>query len=691
MSFQLGAAPGPVFILPEPPPTDPTLVGVPVDLAGRVEIFPGAPLPWLNSPHGKAYAARAKGESRSSLYALICEDGLPVRGEDFANFMNCDLTSLVRFRDQGVVYWPLTDQAEQIVIFARPAGPRLDQIFATRQTPLEDQQLVSFLVRPIADLLMDLAKRGLTHGNIHLGSLFHNTRMNEVQLGEAVSAPPSYAQPALYTTIERGQCLPAGRGTPTSSDDLYALGVTGLILALGFNPWDGLSEDEVLRLKIDRGSFFGLVGEQRLKGSFVELFRGLLEDNPRRRWDLNDLDAWLSGRRPQTRTSESELKPTRAFTLNGVDYNSLRGLVHGMNKEPLAAAAVIESGELGRWLQRTLNSDRHAELLRRATSTVLDSNRTASFQDQLVARATVTLDPVGPLRYRGAALMPSGAGYCLASMIIRGGNVQPVVDVIASPLPSLWGDEQQEGRGDHIQTQQQLEQARAQIEKRTIGYGVERAIYEMLPAQPCLSPLIRKSQCRTVSDVLSALEKIAGDNVKREPIDRHIVAFILSRERRVNQGLGNLIGAPEGSPERALGVVRLLAEAQAKQGPASLTGLTAWAAHQLDPAVKRFHQKELQDKVRADLQRLGKSGDLTKLIDAVDNPTLLAADQQEFQVAMEMYARATQDIEDLQMDIKNRIAVETRVGQPIAAGIAAVVGFFAIGLVAFLGVMGVYI
>lgn len=691
MSITIGSPPGPVYSLESDLPPDPALAGVPVDLAGRVEIFPTAPLPWLNAPHGKAYAARAKGETRSNLYAFICEEGLPVRGEAFANFMNCDTAGLVRFRDQGVVYWPLTDQMEQVVVLQRPAGPRFDQIYATPQQPLDDATLVQSFIKPMADVLMELAKRGLTHGNIHMGNLFYNTRLGEVQLGEAVSGPPSSAQPLLYTTIERGQAHPTGRGNPSSADDLYAIGMTGLIFALGFNPWSGMSEDELLRVKIERGSFFGLVGEQRLKGTLIELFRGLLDDSLRRRWDLNDLDTWLNGRRPAPRAADSDLKPSRPFTLNNVDYQTLRSTVHGMTREPMAAAAVIENGELERWLSRTLNSDRHASLLKKATTTFMASNRGSTFQDQLTARAAVVLDPQGPLRFRGVAVLPSGIGYALASLLIRGGNIQPIIDIIASPLPSMWVDEQYEGRGDHLQTQQQLEQARAYLERRTIGHGIERVIYEMLPAQPCLSPLIRKAQCRTVTDVLVALEKIAGDNVKREPLDRHIVAFMLSRERRINQALGNMLSAPEGTPDRAIGMVRLLAEAQARQGPADLPGLTAWAVHQLEPAIKRFHQKDLQDKARTDLQRLSKGGDLVKLVEAIDNPAMLAEDQKEFEIAQQMYATTVQDIEDLQMDIRDRTSVEGRVGQPIAAGVSAVVGFLAVGLVAMLSVMGIYL
>ena len=89
------------------------------------------------------------------------------------------------------------------------------------------------MLRPAAHVLEHLQGRGITHRGIRLDNVFQSAPGQPVVLGAAWAAPPAMAQPALFEPPYSAMCLPAGRGDGSIADDVYALGVLLLCLALG--------------------------------------------------------------------------------------------------------------------------------------------------------------------------------------------------------------------------------------------------------------------------------------------------------------------------------------------------------------------------------------------------------------------------------------------------------------------------
>lgn len=262
----------------------------PVKLAERYEIQPGAPIPLLNAVGGNAFTAKALREKRIEPFAVICHASILPRMDICSTVGSLDNATHMRLLDWGLVDWPQDRGRRYCLVFERPGGKRLMGSLTDTLDPMPEDQLTRQIIHPLVSALKELSSRGVVHGAIRPTNLFYRDLAGGgLMLGDCVSAQPGYGQPVLLETIERGMANPAGRGTGTMADDLYSLGVTLLILALGRNPLSGLDDEAVLQAKLERGSYPALVQQHRLPLAINEVVRGLLVDDPKQRWTLNDL------------------------------------------------------------------------------------------------------------------------------------------------------------------------------------------------------------------------------------------------------------------------------------------------------------------------------------------------------------------------------------------------------------------
>ncbi|MEO8716000.1 MAG: hypothetical protein ABI369_13400, partial [Acetobacteraceae bacterium] len=165
------------------------------------------------------------------------------------------------------------------VLCPAPPGPAL----AAASRAWGEAELLDCVLRPAAQALVRLGARGITHRAIRPANVFQAAPNQPVILGQAWAAPPAALQPALFEPPYSAMCLPAGRGDGFIADDVYALGVLLAVLALGRTPLDALDPVEVVRRKLEHGSFAAIVGEQRLPPMIGDLVRGMLAEDPEHR------------------------------------------------------------------------------------------------------------------------------------------------------------------------------------------------------------------------------------------------------------------------------------------------------------------------------------------------------------------------------------------------------------------------
>ena len=661
-------------------------------LGARIEIFPSMPLPELNSPGGAAYVARYVSDATSILYAILCTSGLPPRVEAVQSMRVVDHPGVLRLIDADVVAWPDGTYAYALV-YQRPAAPRMMVSIDETHPPLSEDNISHNFITPMIGALVSLANSGVVHNAIRPTNIFWRLgNATSPQIGECLSTAAGIGQPVLFESIERGQAMPVARGVGTHADDCYAFGVTLALLVMGRNPLQGMSDQAIIDLKMQRGTFGALVGNQRLSPTHIEILRGVLADDPFQRWSASDLDLWLNGRRMTPKSSDAGRRAGRHFDFMGKEYWQISPLVQAFAANPNEAAKLIENDSLNKWLRRALNDEERAKAASVAVHDLKQSGKTAHYEDQLVARICISLDPGAPLHYRGITVMPAGIAPLLVQSTIAGDNMFSVLsEIISSQLVSRWIHQQKDVKADYIALGQLFERLKGFVEKASLGNGVERVIYEANPGCPCLSPMLRNQYVANPKMLLPALERVAATgNRPREPLDRHIAAFLIVRDKR-GENLFSPLSSTEASVRRGIALITLFADLQIRYGPERLPQLAAWLAPAAEPALRRFLSKTLRTQLQKQVKDVVATGNISQLLRLIDDPQRVERDRQDFIAARLLHLNIQKEIVGLEAKLNNRDAVVKAAGKPMAASISSFLAIILICAAVLRALLGMFI
>ncbi|HUY69125.1 MAG TPA: serine/threonine protein kinase [Alphaproteobacteria bacterium] len=641
--------------------------GAGVPLNGKVDIYPEMPRPEFDGVGGQAYAARMRDEAASDLIAIVCNGKLPPRLDYLAGMRSAEHPSVMRLVDSGVVAWP---DGRYLYTFAyqHPPAPRFMRFLEETHAPMSEDAINHHFVAPLIGALAEFTRTGVFHGAIRPTNLFWRFgSTTPPQLGECLSVPSGIGQPVLFETVERGMAAPLARGPGSHADDCYAFGVMVALFILGQNPLKGLDDNAILQLKMERGSFNALIGNHRLSPTQIELLRGLLTDDGRQRWASADLEQWKSGRRLTPRGTDIGRRASRHFEFMGREYWQVRPLANAFAGHVPEAVRAVENGSLDKWLRRSLGDEERAASVGEAVASLKLSGKTANFDEQLVARTCIALDPSAPIRYRGLAVMPAGIPVLLAEAVMNGGNISLLADTISSQLVTFWVDRQKELKVDLVPLAQQFERLMSAIEKSSYGNGIERALYELNPALPCLSPMLRAYYATTPKALLPALEKVAASAERpQDPVDRHIAAFLAVRDRRSDIMLEYL--SPSENPiRRGLAMLTIFSEMQYRYGPDHLPQLARWLLGFLEPSVRRYFGVGLRNNIQKHIQDAADKGNIKAMAHLIDNPERIERDREEFTAARLLYFSILKEIAHLEKQMKSRTNIAEDVGKPLAA------------------------
>ena len=563
------------------------------------------------------------------------------------------------------------------VICPAPPGPPL----AANLRPWPEAALLEQVLRPVATTLGVLQGHDLTHRGIRLNNLFHAGANSGVVLGAAWAAPPAMHQPALFEPPYSAICHPAGRGEGSIADDVYALGVVLITLALGRLPMADQTDAAIIQRKLEFGSFAAIAGEEKLPALIADLARGMLAEDPDHRTPLPLLldPSAARGRRVATRPPRRAQRP---LPIGRINVSEARGLAYAIAAEPEAAMHALTSGAAMAWLRRGLGDANLAvrleELVRFRDGGIKEGSEESA---AALMAAVAVIDPLAPLCWRGLSVWPDGIGATLASALPGDpGTLGLLEEMVKCEAPASWAMFRAE-RNDILTARQAGRIQRTALQIRGIAGGITRLAYLLNPLLPCGSPLMMGRWVVRAADLLPALEAAAEQNFPAELIDGHVAAFIATRgDRRFDRDLAALGGKPAG---RALAQIRLLSDLQAKFSPQPLLRLARRVADMAGPLLLEWHNRTKRAAMGEHLDKLAGAGMLAPMLALIEDPGGRSADSEGAAKAAEELARIDHELASIKHGDNARNLLAARIGQETAAGLGLVAAAMALILAAF--------
>lgn len=638
------------------------LSGNTVSLKDRYDIATDEPLPELDTPPAVAHRAVMRRDTRRPLFALICDPKLPPRLSAVSAMHRINHRNVMPVVDWGVVYWPAEGRRCPILILERPGGKSAFASLEEGGPGMYEEEAIERFVRPMIAALRELHGAGIVHRAIRPDNIYlPDSADGEIVLGECVSAPAGIAQPLAYETIQGGQAAPAGRGEGSMEHDLYALGVTLLALLTGKSPGLGREDAEILRDKLVVGSYAALVQKQRVSLTMMEPLRGLLNDDPKERWTLEELLLWASGRRLSPKQQALPTKAARSFSFAGATHATARELAQAFAEHWDEAIIPVTDGTVDQWLRRSLSEDDRVEAMNIAKDGGADT-------DRMMARALIALDPPGPIRVRDFRANLDGVQTLIAAHANDATARQLFTKVLTYGLINFWLEFQPKATPDQLRVMSRYDRVRAVLDRTQHGFGFERILYELNVEWPCLSPLFERDYVPLLDFILPALDRMAAqaEEPPRLLVDRHVAAFILVHVKRGFNA--DMTGLDSDDPrERRLGEVRVLSALQSSVSDQPFPALCAAAAKLLEPSIDRFHGASRRKRLAAQLKKAAKTGKLASLLDVVDNGSEVSQDNRQFNEAVAYYAETTNSLNQLTLDKRNLKRLSADVGGQVAS------------------------
>jgi hypothetical protein len=645
-----------------------------IQLNADITIDTSKPLPRYDNGPVKAYQGIGTGSAPARLVVYVCENHLSPRinvGATYNKIINPTLINLVA---SGVVEWPGDMRNRYVLVYEDNLGDRIVPDDNGGGFAFDQDMTLNKIIRPMVTALLDMRDKDMVHGGIRPSNIFNggSEKMERIILGDCLSVPPWANMSALYLPVDKAMANPVARGRGTPADDIYAFGTTLCVLLREVDPFPNADEETIIRTKLEHGSYIALTGKHRFTGGVLELLRGMLFDDVAQRWTIDEVQAWLDGRRLSPKQSAKRAKANRPIALVGKKYIYPEMLAMDMPKNVSEAAHIIEQDDLDQWLKRAVEDKPLTERVDKARDLANDKGKGPGYQQRLVTRVCIALDPGSPIRFKGINFMPEGLGPALTEAFVQKKEIKHFVDIFSEYFAMQWIDMNRNGNIDAGALMTRYDSCRAFIRQTGIGFGIERCIYYMDPCAPCLSEKVLNYYVRDPEDLMEAYEKIS--TLPSRPhyfMDRHIAAFLSVKDRKNIDPYLYDLGSEE-TYRRVLAELKVLATIQKRSQLGNYPGIAKWVASILDPVYERFHDRDLRKEVKDKIEQLKQKGDLTRMAALFDNPAITTKDSKEFFRAIHEYVKLRNERVELEAKLSNQKTYGLEAGHQAAAILACV-------------------
>lgn len=653
-----------------------------VKMDGGYEILANSPLPEFKTPGATAYQVKSP-DNVNKFFAFVSDSGFPVNFSQINTLYNLNRDAAFNIIKSGPVKW-LADNTHQFAIIMKyPQGKRIVLNRNDTFKPFTINEIEKFLVRPILSFLTDLQESGAYFGGIRPDNLyFFENDKGRVILGEPFMLPDLFAQDPLFMSVDKASCTYSGRGKGNISDDIYALGLTIVSLLAGRVPLSELSHDEVLRIKIERGTFSTFTRVAGLPATINELLRGLLADDEESRWNLDEIQSWFAGNRQSVRQAVRISKAARLFEFDSIQYSDAKSIAISFAENPQSAIKCIETDNVLNWFKRSFTDQKIFE----GVNDILNDEELGKMKldSARLSFLCMALDSSLPIFYKQLGFLPSGLGTLLMDLFVLNKNPALILEIVRGRLLQKWSTLQNPTNPQNLIATQTLDMMFKFAEKKQIGLGIERVLYELNHSLYCLSPKVIAYKPRTLPQIIQALEHLAQSrDFETEILDHHIFAFILVHNRNIdNYYIGKLESDRE-TGEGGVATAYILGDLLKRNNDATpYPFLAEWVVSKLNSYVEKLHNTELKEVLAGRLADFAKKGDLIGIADLIRTENMIEEDQTGYDLALRKYNELNTSIEALNAIIDNPSAIIKTIGRHVASAVstlcATVVGIMII-------------
>ena len=618
-------------------------------LYDRFIINSDATIPDLDTPSAKAYGVEDRREAGSQLFALICTPGLPIRDDIIDDLMAGDIPGLMKLVDWGKVHWPPLNQSAMAMIYRRPMGGKVTSTYDADGFRITEYDIPTQVIKPLGSAIRELGIRKITHRAIRPNNLFYmDEERTQMVLGDCATTPPGFDQPVIFDSLPAAMASPGGRGPGDIKDDLFSLGITVLYFLLEDNPIAELETSDQVIQRAEIGTYQVLLKNYRLPAKMTEVLRGLLSDEPDERWGTSELETWINGKRPAALPRKSLIKADAPFKFESYELVAPRALAHALAKNVPEAAKAIKSGDLEIWARSDLKISGLADSIKEiAEVATINVNKADSKDDFVVTKVSLIMDPTGPIRYRGFSFMPDGFGGAMAVEYLRTQENKFAAQVLSRNVLGIWTVAQGDNSPDTFSYDANFKELRKFQQKVSLGYGIERCLYEENRSLACQSPNIAQDYVTDIREILTALDRAANRaDTTGKPIDRHVAGFIAAHFDQEIEPHLNALASP-GEASSLIGMLSLLALMQWKLEGEPVYGLSSWMGGLLGPAINTYYNRSTRREIEGEIPKLVRQGSLPDLFDLIDNAERRKDDMNGFEEAQAEYATAEAEVKEL--------------------------------------------
>ncbi len=492
--------------------------------------------------------------------------------------------------------------------------------------------IISNLLPFLAKIIQFSDMNNFNIGNINTDNIIFSE--GKLTLREPYIAYPHYFQENIYLATELLDADPAGRTTNNSAADVYAAGITMLVTYFNEFPF-AESMEKLKKDRLNHNSFLSTIGKKRLPDEIKNCIKGCLSDNVFERWKVRNLQEWASGKVSSSKNSQTQ-EASDAFaavSFNGQNYDHFRSLASALFREWDHGLSFLSEERVLKWIQRGTGKSKIIEFLDELTFRDSATSHYSSAlvdKDERLFKTIIALDAQGPIRFSKFASHISALSNMFHYAFSR--QLKNIMDtVIKISLRNSWDDKVKYHSREELNPAiiLNLSQVQGFYSSQTPGCGLERVLYHLNPALPCLSPLFFNEYYTTLKDVLFALERLAATNPEKLIFDKHIISFIankigLKREEYINIAKN----FPAQSYNASIAALVILVLAISFENKIELPSLTSLLGQRTSEFVeKNLRNVRLKKLIEEKIKNAAQESDLGAILKIASNPKIYQNDQ----------------------------------------------------------------